>query len=158
MPALTIPTSDVAIACADGHYHCGHVTRSSSRPVKRALFLFLAESEGLGYLGTRTEAAEVLAVLALMRQGAHCAEVLAAGGAAATALIEASVTDRQRDCTPEQVEVLRLVAEGFSYPEIAAETGRATETVRSLVKAAMRNTCTHTAVDAAVTLAEWGVL
>lgn len=158
MTVLT--TSPVALSCAEGRYDCGHLSRSSSRPVKRALFLHLAEVEGHGYLGTRTEPVEVLAALALLRQGAECQAILEAGGSGAAALAAEAAASPvcERPCTPQQIEVLRLVAEGFSYPEIAEATGRAVETVRSLVKAAMRNTLTHNAFDAAVVLVGYGEL
>ena len=157
---MTVLTAHpVAVSCSEGRYDCGHLARSSSRAVKRALFLYLAEVEGLGYLGSRTEAAEVLAALALLRQGAECADILAAGGeAAATLMAQVTPDMHDRDCTPQQIEVLGFVAQGFSYPEIAAATNRATETVRSLVKAAMRNTNTHNAFDAAVAVAAEGLL
>lgn len=151
--------SPVAMSCAEGRYDCGHITRSSSRPVKRALFLYLAEVEDLGYLGSRNEPVEVLAALALMREGAECAAILEAGdpqGVVARLVEQVGTLDR--DLTPQQVEVLTLVAEGYSYPEIAQATGRATETVRSLVKAAMRNTLTHSAMDAAVEAARHGLI
>lgn len=155
---LTIPTpllTGIGSACGTEDYHCGHLSRSSSRTVKRALFLYLAEVEGLGYLGGRSEGAEVLAVLNLMRTGAECADILdvAEGNLpAGVTTVEVAVTP----ITPDQAEVLNLVTLGYSYPEIAAETGRATETVRSLVKGAMRRTLTHTAIDAAVAAAGQG--
>lgn len=150
--------SPVVSACFDGRYDCGHITRSASVPVKRALFLYRAESEGLGYLGGRHEAAEVLAALALMRVGGECADILVAGGAAAEAVETALTSVPVSSPTPTQCEVLALVAEGFSYPEIAAQTGRAVETVRSLVKAAMARTLTHSAIDAAIVAAADGLI
>jgi DNA-binding NarL/FixJ family response regulator len=161
-PAVATP---VAMSCAEGRYDCGHISRSSSRAVKRALFLHLAEVEDLGYLGSRTEPVEVLAALTLMRQGAECREILEAGDPQGVmARMGEQVGTLDRDLTPEQIEVLRYVAQGYSYPEIAAATvsskgtPRKVETVRSLVKAAMRATLTHNATDAAVEGARQGLL
>jgi DNA-binding CsgD family transcriptional regulator len=163
MPATTVTpaqaVSPIVGACFDGRADCGHITRSSSVPVKRALFLFRCESEGLGFLGGRHEAPETLAALALMRVGADCADILAVDGPAAEA-VTAILVDALEAVSPTatQVGVLVLVAEGLSYPEIAAQTGRSVETVRSLVKAAMARTLTHSAIDAAVWCAAEGLI
>jgi DNA-binding NarL/FixJ family response regulator len=159
-PRMSVLSNSIAAACADADYQCGHITRSSSRAVKRAAFLYAAEVRDLGYLGTRTEAPEVLAALALMREGAACAEVLDAATGATPEVVEAveALTYRPADLSPEVLAVMALVTEGLSYPEIAAEVGCAKETVRSHVKRAMRLTSTHNAVSAAVTLVEEGLI
>ena len=151
--------SPILTACATDRYDCGHITRSSLRPIKRAVFLYRAEVEGLGFLGGRHEDTATLAALALMRAGSACAAVLVAGGAEADAL--AASLDAQGvlpTLTPRQVEVLALVSEGASFPEIAADLSISTETVRSLAKAAMRATGTHSVVDAAVEAAYRGLI
>lgn len=144
-----------------GRVDCGHVHRSESRAVKRALFLYLCESDdriGAGVMES-AEGADTLAALAAMRRGAPCAEVLAAAGVPAprvgatprTATRGPSLTDRQ-------VEVLALVAEGYAYPEIARTLGKSVETVRDRVKGAMKATSTHSAPEAAREAAAWGLL
>jgi DNA-binding NarL/FixJ family response regulator len=153
---MTDLTSPIVTATACERYDCGHVTRSSSVPVKRALFLFMAEAADLGYLGSR-EDAHTLAALSLMRAGARCAEVLRAGGTegdAVAAVLDPAVTLP----TPRQCEALALVAEGLPYPEIAARLTISVETVRSLLKAAMRATLTHSATHAAVVAAAEGLI
>lgn len=152
-------SSGVASAACTGDYHCGHITRSSSRAVKRAAFLYLAEAQGCGWLGRRTEAPEVLAAVVLMRAGAACASVIAAATGDEPAVAEMALA--LVPATPLSVQVLGvmvLVCEGWSYPEIADEQGIATETVRSHVKRAMRSTGAHTALDAAVLLTEQGLI
>lgn len=138
-------------------FDCGHITRSASRAVKRAAFLYRAECEpDIGYLGGR-EDAHTLAALALMREGADCRAVLVAGGADAASLtetVEAALPDLK--ITPRQAEVLGWVSLGYSFPEIGAQMGVAVETVRSLAKAAMRGTSTHSVIDAAVMAAGEG--
>lgn len=153
----TLSLHPVSTACADARYDCGHITRSDSTAVKRALFLFLAESEGLGYLGSRTEATEVLAALVLMRQGAECARIIAAATDTEVAEMAAEVAPLPA-LTTKQIEVLALVAEGLSFPEIAATLSKSVETVRSLTKAAMRATMTHSVVQAAVEAARDGLI
>lgn len=148
----------VAAAVCDADYQCGHITRSSSRAVKRAAFLFAAEGRDLGYLGTRTEAPEVLAALALMREGAACAEVIDAATPGFIEAVAEVVPFAPEALSPEVLRVMAYVTEGLSYPEIAAEIGCAKETVRSHVKRAMRLTATHNVIEAAVTLVEHGLI
>jgi DNA-binding NarL/FixJ family response regulator len=153
---MTDLTSPIITATACERFDCGHITRSSSVPVKRALFLYMAESADLGYLGSR-EDAHTLAALALMREGARCADVLRAGGVEGDAV--AAVLDPAMGLpTPRQCEALAMVAEGLPYPEIAARLSISVETVRSLLKAAMRTTLTHSATAAAVVAASEGLI
>lgn len=149
----------IVSATACERYDCGHITRSSSVPVKRALFLYMAETRtDLGYLGGR-EDAHTLAALALMREGHDCADVVAAGeGHPSYTALESEVEALVGTPTPRQCEALALVAEGISYPAIGERLSISVETVRSLVKAAMRVTGTHSATHAAVMAAEQGLI
>lgn len=153
-------TSAVANASACYEYTCGHITRSPYAPVKRALFLHLAEVRGLGSLLVRTDAPEVVAALALMRAGAECREVVALMTDAEVAAADAAAPTGgdPSALSPEVLGVMALVTEGLSYPEIAAARGIATETVRSHVKRAMRATGDHNAVASAVSLVEEGLI
>jgi DNA-binding NarL/FixJ family response regulator len=157
--AAAVAVSPVAHAAACGDYHCGHLSRSSSTAVKRAVFLYAAECSTVGSLVRRSEAPEVLAALALLREGAECARILAAAtGALAAEVAALTAAAAPTRLSPEVLAVMDLVTEGLSYPEIADRRGIATETVRSHVKRAMRSTATHTAVDAAVALCEEGLI
>lgn len=149
--------SPVTAAMHCGRYDCGHIVRSTDRALKRALFLYLAEADGQGYLGSRREAAEVLAALALMRAGAPC-QAVAGYATEATAPAPVVVATEAPSLTPQQIEVLTLVAEGYAFPEIAAETGRATETVRSLSAAARRATGAHSTHEAAMVASRYGLI
>lgn len=153
---MTNPLHPVATAAMCERFDCGHITRSSSVPVKRALFLHLAEETGLGYLGGR-ETAHTLAALALMREGARCADILRAGGEGADTL-DALAAPAMGTVTPRQAEALSFVADGVAYPDIARAMGISVETVRSLLKAAMRATLTHSATHAAVMAAADGLI
>lgn len=151
------PVSD-ALACEA--YTCGHLTRSSSTSVKRALFLHLAE-EHLGSVARRNEAPATMVALALMREGATCAEVAAADSPQGDALVAQAareIAPRCEDLSPQVLAVLDLVTEGLSYPMIADRLGIARETVRSHVRRAMRATGEHSAIEAAVSLATQGLI
>lgn len=146
-----------SVTCED--YTCGHITRSPYRAVKRALFLFTAEREGLGSLVRSSEAPEAVAALALMRAGAECAAIIDAGTLTEGEVAAlTTVTGDPSTLSPQVLAVMDLVTEGLSYPEIAAQVGSAVETVRSHVKRAMRVTGTHNAVEAAVTLVGEGLI
>ena len=154
---MTTLSNPLVTATLCERYDCGHISRSSSVPVKRALFLFMAEAfSDLGYLGGR-EDAHTLAALALMREGARCADVLAAAEGAECAALEAETAEIVGTPTPRQVEALALVAEGLPYPEIGRRLDVSVETVRSLLKAAMRTTHTHSDTHAAVAAAAQGL-
>lgn len=155
-PRVTTP---LASSCLDGRYDCGHITRSSSTPVKRAAFLHAAEERGLGFLGGRHEAPEVLAALALMRVGASCREVLLASTPEEVDAFAATLVEPARPTLgAQQVTLLGYVSEGLSFPEAADLMGLSVETVRSHAKRAMRATATHSIVDAAVEAAALGLI
>lgn len=152
-----MPSISSSIHC--GRYDCGHITRSDSQAVKRALALYLAREAGLT-VDTSSEEADTLAVLGLMRAGRPCTEVRnyrTAGVTSATTPATPANTDTPAvRITPEMVEVAALILQGYDYPEIAARTHRAKETVRSLSKRIIATANAHSAMAGAVKMAEWG--
>jgi DNA-binding NarL/FixJ family response regulator len=154
-----MPSIASAVHC--GRYDCGHVTRSDDRAVKRALVIYLAREAGLDPSIAR-EDADVLAVLALMREGRPCAEVRewrTAGVTRATTPATPATTDAPRiKVTPQMIEVAGLVAQGYDIPEVAAATYRSVETVRSLLARCRQATAAHSSHAAAVKMAAWGYI
>jgi DNA-binding NarL/FixJ family response regulator len=152
-----MPSVASAVHC--GRYDCGHVTRSDDRAIKRALVIYLAREAGLAP-STADEAADVLAVLALMREGRPCSEVRewrTAGVTRATAPATPATTDGPRiRVTPQMCEVATLIAQGYDIPEVAEATYRSVETVRSLLARCRQATAAHSSHAAVVTLARWG--
>jgi DNA-binding NarL/FixJ family response regulator len=150
---------NVASAVHCGRYDCGHVTRSDDRAIKRALVIYLAREAGLAP-STAAEAADVLAVLALMREGRPCSEVRewrTAGVTRSTAPATPATTDAPViKVTPQMCEVATLVAQGYDIPEVAEATYRSVETVRSLLARCRKATSAHSSHAAVVTLARWG--
>lgn len=153
-----MPTA-AANATGCGRYDCGHVGRSDSRALKRAAFLYLAEVDGQGDLCGR-EGADVLAALALMREGHPCEFVAQHYSGERTRRPMPSPRPEVTTpvLTPQQSEVLALASEGWAIPEIAEMTNRATETVRSLLAMCRRNTATHSTLDAAVVATRYGII
>lgn len=154
-----MPTIASAVHC--GRYDCGHITRSDDRAIKRALFIYLRREAGHA-VSTADEAGDVLAVLALMREGRPCTEVRewrVQGVTRATAPATPATTDAPAiKVTPQMTEVIGLVAQGYDIPEIAAMTYRSTETVRSLLGRCRKATNAHSSVAAAVKFAEWDLI
>lgn len=154
-----MPTIASAVHC--GRYDCGHITRSDDRAVKRALYLYLRREAG-HRVSTASEGADVLAVLALMREGRPCTEVRewrVAGVRRAEAPATPATTEAPAlKITPQMTEVIGLVAQGYDIPEIAASTYRAEETVRSLLARCRKATNAHSSVAAAVKFAEWELI
>lgn len=152
-----MPSISSAIHC--GRYDCGHITRSDSQAVKRALALYLAREAGLA-VDTSTEEADTLAVLGLMRAGRPCTEVRnyrTAGVTSATTPATPATTEAPAiRVTPEMCEVAALILQGYDYPEIAARTHRAKETVRSLARRVIRVANAHSAMAGAVWMASHG--
>lgn len=155
--ASTASPVTASIQC--GAYQCGHITRSDDRAIKRALFLWLRREAG-HKVSTSKEAADTLAALALMTAGRPCSEVrnyrtpgLKAADKAAT---PATVTEVS--LTPQVLEIMQLVAQGYDIPEMAEMTFRAQETVRSHMTRARKATHAHTSHAAAVALAGLGLI
>jgi DNA-binding NarL/FixJ family response regulator len=141
-----------AIHC--GRYDCGHIVRSDSAALKRALYLHLCATDGQGYLGARNEPADVLAALALMAQGAPCTEV--AGVTPRTSNPPAAAV--APTFTPRGLEVLSLVAEGKDIPEMADATGLSVETVRSHLAVARKACGAHSSAEAAMIASRFGLI
>jgi DNA-binding NarL/FixJ family response regulator len=143
-----------------GTYGCGHIAKSSDRYVKRAGILHQRRLAGHRF-STTGEDQRTLAALALMRQGRPCIEVRNYADPGALSARNVPVTPATADpmgLSDECVEVMTLVAQGYSHPEVAAMTHRATETVRSLVAVARRATAAHTQEGAVVALYGLGII
>lgn len=156
MPTTTHPVT-ASIYC--GSYQCGHIARSSDRAIKRALVLHLIREAGTTP-DTRNENADTLAALALMASGRPCSEVRnyrTPGYTAATVPVTPATAD-PFGLSDECVEVMALVAQGYSHPEIATMTHRAKETVRSLVSVARKATSAHSQEAAAARLFVLGII
>jgi len=156
MPAHTHP---VTSASHCGRYDCGHILRSDDQALKRAAFLHLRREAGHTFT-TRGETGDVLAALTLMRQGRPCSEVrnyrTPGVRAADVPTTPATVTDVR--VSPQVVEVMTLAAQGYDIPEIAEQTYRAVETVRSLMAVARKATGAHSTMAAAVALQGLGII
>lgn len=152
MPNTSHPISTASLCAA---YQCGHIMRSDDLAIKRALFLFTRRTRG-ATVSTRGESADVRAALSLMMAGRSCAQVK--GYATTGQALPAPVAHPVGTYVPsdEVLEVLALVAQGYDIPEIAEQTHRAIETVRSLMGMARKRTGSHTTMDAACVLAEAG--
>lgn len=154
-----MPSIASSVHC--GRYDCGHILRSDDQAIKRALFIYLRREAGHA-VSTADEAADVLAVLALMREGRPCSEVRewrTPGVTRATAPAIPATTDAPAiKVSPQMVECVALVAQGYDIPEIAQATYRSTETVKSLLTRCRQATNAHTSMAAAVKFAEWGLI
>lgn len=150
-----------AHAASCGRLDCGHLYRSDSRAVRRAVLLYLAE--GAGYaVDLDREAPEVAAVLGTLRTVGHPRPLYVRDGSRyarttpATAVPLPDVTGLR--LTPERVDVYRLLWQGCSTGEAAALSGRSRETVRSHAGNLRRLTGAHDAPSALVALALAGAL
>lgn len=157
MPTTTTHPVTSAIHCAS--YQCGHIARSDDRAIKRALFLYLRREAGHTFT-TRGEGSDVIAALALMREGRPCSEVrnYRTPGVRAADVPTTPANVAEVRVSPQVVEVVTLIAQGYDIPEIAAMTHRAIETVRSLLAVARRATGAHTSHGAAVALVGLGLI
>lgn len=161
MPDETTTVVDVrAHAAACGRLDCGHLARSTSRAVRRAVILYVAE--GAGYrVDLDTESPEVAAVLGILREAQHPRPHYVRAGSR-------YVRQSPNEIVLPDVSRLRLTAErqivfyymwlGYSATEIADTTHRARETVRSHAGNLRRLTGAHDATSALVALALAGLI
>jgi DNA-binding NarL/FixJ family response regulator len=154
-----MPTNPITSAAHCGRYDCGHILRSDDRALKRAAFLHLSREAGLT-VSTSGEAADVLAALALMRDGRPCSEVreYRTPGVSAATRPTTPATVSEVVVSEQVVEVYRLLVQGYDIPEIAEATYRATETVRSLLAVGRKRTGAHSSMAAGVALTRLGLL
>lgn len=155
----TIDTDIRAHAAACGRLDCGHLSRSSSLAVRRAVILYIAE--GAGYtVRLRNESPEVAAVLGILRQAEHPRPVYVRGtntngnaGYVRSTPNEVLLPDASGlTITPERATVFALAWQGLSATEISIVSLRARETVKSHMGNLRRMTGAHDATSALVAL------
>lgn len=158
MPTSTV-TNPVTASMHCGAYQCGHILRSDDRALKRAAFLHLRREAG-HTVSTRNEAADVLAALALMGSHRPCSEVreYRTPGVTASTRPATPATVTEVSLSPQVLECIQMVAQGYDIPEIAEATFRSTETVKSHLSRARKATHAHTSHAAAVALAGLGLI
>jgi DNA-binding CsgD family transcriptional regulator len=153
-------------AASCGRLDCGHLGKSGSRAVRRAVILYVAEGAGVP-TDLDAEAPEVASVLGILRgvqyprpvYRGRKSEAQTPGQFAASIL--PNVSDEAITWTPQRVQVASLMWEGYSANEVAREVGRTLETVKSHMGYLRRLTGAHDIVSVLVAGAVaglWGPL
>jgi DNA-binding NarL/FixJ family response regulator len=95
-----------------------------------------------------------------MRSGRPCSEVrnYRTPGVRAADVPATPATCTDVSLSPQVLEVMALVAQGWDIPEIAEATFRSTETVRSHMSRARKATSAHSSMAACVALAGLGLI
>lgn len=167
-----------AVTC--GKLDCGHLYKSDSQAVRRAVILYTAENSGQGFvLDLSHETPETVAVLGVLRTAKHGHPVYSKTGArggmvAHTAGITTIWPDASRiRMTPERVSVFGYLLAGYSATQISSDpnrvtagkanprkglTARALATVVSHAGYLRRETDAHDAVSALLCLVKAGKL
>lgn len=166
-PEVAALLSDVrGHAAACGRLDCGHLGKSTSQAVRRAVFLYQAEGAGLTVDLDRVSS-DVAAVVGVLRESNHGRTVyvrgtLASGnrGYVATTPGLATVLPNAAGIkmTPQRVEVFTEMLYGYSANQIATRTHRSLETVKSHAGYLRRLTGAHDATSALIALVLAGEL
>jgi DNA-binding NarL/FixJ family response regulator len=128
----TVDIREHAATC--GKLDCGHLGKSNSQAVRRAVIIYVAEGAGLE-VDLDLEAPEVAAVVGILRGVSYPrpvyrgrkTEAQTPGQFAASILPD--VTKMQ--WTPQRTMVAKLMWEGYSANQVAKEVGRTLETIKS---------------------------
>lgn len=155
-----------AHAAACGRLDCGHLGRSTSQAVRRAVFLYQAEGAGL-ILDLDRVSADVAAVVGVLRTSQHGRTTYTRGTTAsggrgyvpiAAGLVAVLPNADGIKITPQRRDVFTDMLYGHSATQIAARTHRTLETVKSHAGYLRRLTGAHDAHSALIALVLAGKL
>jgi DNA-binding CsgD family transcriptional regulator len=148
--------SDVqAHAAACGRLDCGHLGRSTSGAVRRAVYLYQCEGAGM-VLNLNRVSADVAAVLGVLRESRHARPTYVRAGRSYRAAV-AGMTTVLPDpwgikITPQRRDVFQALIAGKSATEVSREQHRALETVKSHMGYLRRLTGAHDSHSALIAL------
>lgn len=145
-----------AHAASCGQLGCGHLGKSPSRAVRRAVILYAAEAIPGVTLNLDGEAPEVAAVLGVLRTSRHARPVYVRQGrgfATHTPGLPPIAPDPNRiRMTAERVATFSLLIRGWSANEVATHRARALETIKSHMGYLRRETDAHDSMSALLAL------
>lgn len=153
-------------AAACGRLDCGHLGRSTSQAVRRAVFLYQAEGTGLTVDLNRVSA-DVAAVLGVLRTSQHGRTTYTRGTLAtgnrgyvpvAPGLTAVLPNADGIKITHQRREVFTDMLYGYSATQVAERTHRTLETVKSHAGYLRRLTGAHDATSALIALVLAGKL
>lgn len=150
-----------AHAAACGRLDCGHLGRSTSLAIRRAVILYQAEGAGIE-VNLDRETPEVTAVVGVLRASQHARPVYVRAGrsyARTTPGMTQVLPDaRAIRITQQRAEVFTAMLKGYSANQIAAAQHRALETVKSHSGWLRRLTGGHDATSCLIALVLAGKL
>jgi DNA-binding NarL/FixJ family response regulator len=154
-PEVADRLTDIRAHAAEcGRLDCGHLARSTSRAVRRAVILYTAEGAGIT-VDLSHETPEVSAVLGVLRESGHARPVFVRNGRryeqsrAGMVVLPNAAGIR---ITPERLAVFTAMLSGMSASEVARAQGRARATVQSHAGYLRRLTGGHDATSCLVAL------
>lgn len=149
-----------AHAAECGRLDCGHLARSTSQAVRRAVILYTAEAAGIT-VGLDEESAEVTAILGVLRESGHARPTFVRSGRrnvqSRPGLVVMPNAAGIR-ITPERHAVFTAMLKGESASQISRSQGRARATVQSHAGWLRRLTGGHDATSCLIALVIAGKL
>lgn len=150
-----------AHAAACGRLDCGHLGRSTSLAVRRAVILYQAEGAGID-IDLDGEAPEVAAVVGVLRDSQHARPMYIRAGRSyartVPGMTQVLPDARAIKITQQRLEVFTAMLKGYSANQIATAQHRALETVKSHSGWLRRLTGGHDATSCLIALVLAGKL